>query len=100
MPCIDYQFPFQVVHGSPASYNRMIWNYPSYSVNYDYLYGEPQPVPVRPVQLGGSRNILEVPNKLFNDLAKKGMGKHLHLVQSEIFFYWDLQLTSIFTQGP
>ena len=89
MLCIHYQFPFQVVHGSPASYGWLIRNYPSYSVDYDYLYGEPQPVPVRPVQLGGSRNILEVPNMLFNNLAKEGMGKHLHLAQREILLYWD-----------
>ena len=60
---------------------------PSYSGDYDYRYVEPQPAPV---QVGGSRNLLEIPNMLFNNLAKEGMGKHLHLAQSEILLYWDL----------
>merc|ERR1712224_796252 len=58
-----------VVHGTPS--RRMIRYDPSYSSDYDYRYVEPQPVPV---QVGGSRNLLEIPNMLFNNLAKEGMG--------------------------
>ena len=72
------------MHGTPS--RRMIRYDPSSSGEYDYLYAEP-PVPV---QLGGSRNLLEFPNMLFNNLAKEGMGKHLHLAESEILLYWDL----------
>ena len=64
---MHYQLSVQVVFGSPAFYN-----------NDDYYYNE-----VQPVRLGGSRNLLEIPNMLFNNLAKAGMGKHMHVVHRE-----------------
>ena len=61
---MHYQLSVQVVFGSPAFYN-----------NNDFYNDD-----LQPVRLGGSRNLLEIPNMLFNNLAQAGMGKHMHAI--------------------
>ena len=58
--------------GSPAFYEDYYNDAPN---------ADPQPVRVR---LGGNKNLLEIPNMLFNNFAKDIMGKNLHVDVVEI----------------